>query len=154
MSSSSLPISGPLFTFHRADFQSTLLRHLPPATQTHCAKRLQSYTQHSSGSGVDLVFEDGTMATCDVLIGADGVKSVVRKGLLTELSEARAGPSSIGKDWKEKDDILGAVNPSWTGTFAYRALIPGDKLRAKDPKHRALTGQNQVSIFRIHVYLR
>jgi salicylate hydroxylase len=104
---------------------------------------------------VDLVFEDGTTASCDVLIGADGVKSVVRKGLLTELSEARAGPSSRRKEGKEeKDAILGAVNPSWTGTFAYRALIPGDKLRAKDPNHRALTGQNQVSIFFIYVCLQ
>ena len=42
----------------------------PVACATHCSKRLKSYRSLSPSSGVELTFEDGTTATCDLLIGA------------------------------------------------------------------------------------
>ncbi|KAJ3862361.1 hypothetical protein EV359DRAFT_74222 [Lentinula novae-zelandiae] len=124
---------GSLMLFHRADFQQTLLNHLPKQCRTHCLKRLRSYAQRQSGP-IELLFEDGTTASCDLLIGADGVKSAVRAGVLGEKAQwAR----SEGRR-EEALEILQHVEPVWSGTNAYRALIPIQKLKAIAPNHRVL----------------
>lgn len=61
-----LNCEGNLLTFHRADFQQLLLKRLPKSYRTYCSKRLRSYTQRQSGP-IELVFEDGTTAVCDML---------------------------------------------------------------------------------------
>ncbi|KAJ3975910.1 hypothetical protein EV361DRAFT_945748 [Lentinula raphanica] len=124
---------GSLMLFHRADYQQTILNHLPKRCHTHCSKRLRSYTQRQSGP-IELFFEDGTTASCDVLVGADGVKSVVRAGVLNEKAQwAR----SEGR-FKEAAEILQHVEPVWSGATAYRALIPTQKLQAIAPDHQVL----------------
>jgi salicylate hydroxylase len=57
-----------------------------------------------SADGVELRFADGASARGDVLIGADGLKSVVR------------------------GQILGAVPATYTGDAAWRILVPTDLL--------------------------
>ncbi|KAJ4490652.1 hypothetical protein J3R30DRAFT_3751372 [Lentinula aciculospora] len=128
-----LVTEGSLILFHRADYQQTLLNHLPKRCQTHCSKRLRSYVQRQSGP-IELLFEDGTTALCDVLVGADGLKSVVRAGVLGE----KAQRSRSEGRWQEAADILKHVEPVWSGTNAYRALIPVQKLRTIAPNHRIL----------------
>ncbi|KAF9044499.1 FAD/NAD(P)-binding domain-containing protein [Hymenopellis radicata] len=78
----SLITHGSLVSLHRPDFQKVLLRHLPKTCRTYCKKRLRSYSEQPSGL-VHLMFEDGTTATCDILIGADGLKSSVRAAIGT-----------------------------------------------------------------------
>ncbi|KAF5379638.1 hypothetical protein D9757_009181 [Collybiopsis confluens] len=128
-----LVTQGSLVLFHRADYQQTLLNHLPKRCRTYCSKRLRSYTQRQSGS-IELLFEDGTTSSCDVLVGADGVKSVVRAGILGEKARWAQGEGR----WKEAAEILTHVEPVWSGSNAYRALIPVEKLRAIAPNHRVL----------------
>lgn len=140
----SLPIVflGNLMVFHRADFQKVLLRRLPKSCKTHCSKRLRSYTQRRSGP-IELLFEDGSTNTCDVLIGADGLKSTVRRSFLGE--KALVAQS---KRWlAEVTEINAAVDPVWSGTNAYRALIPAERLRARAPGHRVFTEPSQVCAF-------
>ncbi|KAJ3773431.1 hypothetical protein FB446DRAFT_764427 [Lentinula raphanica] len=128
-----LVTQGSLMLFHRADYQQTILNHLPKRCHTHCSKRLRSYTQRQSGP-IELFFEDGTTASCDVLVGADGVKSVVRAAVLNEKAQwAR----SEGR-FKEAAEILQHVDPVWSGATAYRALIPTQKLQAIAPNHQVL----------------
>jgi salicylate hydroxylase len=106
---------------------------------THNAKRLKSYIQSRSGfSPITLTFTDGSTAACDVLIGADGIKSAVRSFMLRELAES--------VDSGAKQSILSCINPVWSGVTAYRTLIPAEKLRARCPDHRALQESLQVSI--------
>lgn len=119
--------------FHRADYQQTLLNHLPKRCRTHCLKRLRSYAQRQSGP-IELLFEDGTTASCDLLIGADGVKSAVRAGVLGEKAQ---WVRSEGRQ-EEALEILQHVEPVWSGTNAYRALIPVQKLKTIAPNHRVL----------------
>ncbi|KAL0954169.1 hypothetical protein HGRIS_005302 [Hohenbuehelia grisea] len=133
-----LVTNGPLLTFHRADFQQVLLRRLPRTCRTYYSKRLRSYTQRASGT-IDLSFEDGSSATCDVLIGADGLKSAVRKTLQTFQAQRAC---SEGR-YKEEQDHLLAVDPTWSGQIAYRSVIPTDQLRARYPGHRVLEQQLQ-----------
>lgn len=122
--------------FHRADFHGVLLSHLPPSCKTHNAKRLKSYIQpfndRSRKSPITLIFRDGSTATCDVLIGADGIKSAVRPCMMRELAE--------GMDPDEKQSVLSCSNPIWSGVTAYRTLISAEKLRARCPDHRVFSG--------------
>ena len=136
--------SGSVLTFHRADFQTVLLRKLPTSYRIHCSKRLRSYSQQqqrpNGSSPITLLFEDGTSTLCDVLVGADGLKSAVRRCLLGEkASRARSQDS-----WSEAADITALIEPVWSGTNAYRALIPADRLRSRQGNHRALTQQMKV----------
>jgi salicylate hydroxylase len=134
-------VVGRLLTFHRADFQKVLLVSSPPSHRIHCSKRLRSYTQRQGGA-ISLLFEDGTAAKCDVLLGADGLKSAVRRSLLGEKVQWAQGE---GK-WSEAADLTAVMEPCWSGTNAYRALIPADKLKMRYPNHRVLTQPTQVSL--------
>ncbi|KAG0706587.1 hypothetical protein DFH29DRAFT_133362 [Suillus ampliporus] len=129
-----LMTKGNLMRFHRAHFHGVLLSYLPPSCTTHNAKRLKSYTQPFKGcsinSPITLTFTDGLTATCDVLIGADGIKSATRSCMLRELAE--------GMSPEEKQSVLSCINPVWSGVTAYRTLISAEKLRARCPDHRAL----------------
>ena len=133
------PCSGNLMTFHRADFQKALLRRLPSSYKIHCNKRLRSYTQRQGGP-ISLLFEDGSQSSCDVLLGADGLKSAVRRSFLGE----KAQWAQSQNKWPEAADITALIEPSWSGTNAYRALIPADRLRQRSPDHRVFTQPTQV----------
>ncbi|KAL1665447.1 hypothetical protein GGF50DRAFT_114087 [Schizophyllum commune] len=111
---------------HRAELQRVLIKNLPHAP--HCSKRLLSYKETSSG--VQLFFADGTTAACDVLIGADGIRSAVRRGLL--LREAQDAPPEVA------DELRSCIEPSWTGVVCYRTVVPAARLAARSPHHRAL----------------
>jgi hypothetical protein len=125
--------------FHRAHFHGVFLSNLPPSCTTHNAKRLKSYFQpRSRTSPITLAFTDGTTATCDVLIGADGIKSTVRSFMLQELAK------SVHPDAKQS--VLSCITPVWSGVTAYRTLISAEKLRARCPDHRALRESVQVSL--------
>jgi salicylate hydroxylase len=132
-------------TFHRADFQKVLLARLPTSYRIHCSKRLRSYNQRQGGP-ISLLFEDGTGTKCDVLLGADGLKSAVRRSLLGEKALWAQGEGR----WSEAADLTSVIEPCWSGTNAYRALIPGDKLKARFPNHRVLTQPTQVSPEVVH----
>ncbi|KAF8159235.1 salicylate hydroxylase [Crassisporium funariophilum] len=133
-----LVTKGNLMTFHRPDFQTVLLRRLPASTRIHCSKRLRSYVQREGGP-INLLFEDGTRSSCDLLVGADGLKSAVRCSLLREKAQWAQAESK----WSEAADITASIEPSWSGTNAYRALIPGDRLKLRHPDHRVFTQPTQ-----------
>lgn len=59
---------------HRASLQKALLKKVP-AEILHLGKRVLS-VDASSGENVVVYFEDSTSITADVVIGADGIKSV------------------------------------------------------------------------------
>ncbi|KAJ4391058.1 hypothetical protein N0V93_004672 [Gnomoniopsis smithogilvyi] len=74
-----------------------LLRELLEGTPTDCmhtSKRLDKFVRKSDGS-LELHFLDGTTHDCDILIGADGVRSTVRKWVLGEDNPA-AKPQNSG----------------------------------------------------------
>ncbi|EED84531.1 predicted protein, partial [Postia placenta Mad-698-R] len=112
--------------FHRAQFLDVLVKHLPKDV-AHFRKRLLSYSQEASDGHLDLQFQDGSTVTCDLLVGCDGIKSGVRRQMLKE--KAQAGQA----------DLLRLIEPVWTGTIAYRGLIPVHRLiRADGQEHRTI----------------
>lgn len=100
--------------FHRAQFLDVFANRLPDGV-AHFGKRLQSFDRNVTTGTVSLHFEDGSLAECDVIIGCDGIKSVVRKHLYQIES------SNFGNDLN--------VEPIWSGIMAYRGLIPAWRLR-------------------------
>src|SRR5215213_6524235 len=65
----------PYLCMHRADLHGALASVLP-ADIIHLGKKLAGLDQ--AGSRVTLTFADGTKASADAVIGADGVHSTVR----------------------------------------------------------------------------
>lgn len=114
-----------------------LLEHLAPYDtpwlSTHFSKRLVSYQQDASG--VTLHFADGSIGRADILIGADGVGSAVRRQMYTDLAEA-ARPT----DPQKAEELLRYIPPSWSGTYAYRTLLDSRKLAAVSPDNVMLKG--------------
>ncbi|TFK16620.1 salicylate 1-monooxygenase [Coprinopsis marcescibilis] len=120
-----LVTNGPFITFHRHDFQQTLIQHLPSSCKMHHSKRLSTYTSLPNGK-IRAYFEDGTQVTCDLLIGADGIRSTVRD---TMLREKAAKHADVG-NFEDAYQTLVANQPLWSGTMCYRGLIPMEKVKA------------------------
>ena len=93
----------PQLTIHRADLLAVLADAFPLA-QVVFAKRIQGVTQ--AAGRVALSFEDGTQASHDVLVGADGIHSRVRAAL------------------------FGDEYPRFTGVVSYRSVVPTERVRS------------------------
>ncbi|KAF4618175.1 hypothetical protein D9613_011654 [Agrocybe pediades] len=119
-------------SYHRADIQSILLDQASPTLQYHLSHRLTKYRE--SKDGLILEFSNGSTAVCDLLVGADGINSAVRKTLLAE-----------GKHWTEEEIDLHA-RPIWTGIHCYRCLVDADLVRRESPESRCLNKLTLVSI--------
>ena len=119
--------------FHRAHFLEVLLRHLPEGV-AHFGKRLTSYKEASQG--VFLNFADGTSTSCDLLVGCDGIKSTIRKQMYEQ-------EVIKGKPYLEE-----FVEPTWSGTMIYRALVPAERLAniCKGRRHRVMDDATIVRI--------
>ncbi|KZT01928.1 FAD/NAD(P)-binding domain-containing protein [Laetiporus sulphureus 93-53] len=119
---------------HRADFQAILSKRLPDSWDVHFSKRLSSYDVTRTGE-ISLRFTDASTATCDLLVGCDGLKSAVRMGLYSTLSQqAQAAGDDVGAA-----RLRSMSTPMWTGSVAYRGLVPRTALEEVDPTHPALT---------------
>ena len=127
---------GGVLRIHRADLQRSLLQHLRltgsgiPINKTctlHLSHKLVDYKfsppNFSSGS-LKLYFENQVDRTCDILIGADGIKSTVRRLFLTRMPNP-----------EKYQEFL---DPTWTGSLVYRGLVDAEELRKVYPGHRAL----------------
>jgi 6-hydroxynicotinate 3-monooxygenase len=88
-------------TVHRGDFHQLMVDAVPSGGIQY-DKRLTAIDD--SGQEVLLRFADGTTAKADIVIGADGVNSVMR------------------------EHMLGAEAPRYTGYVAHRAVFPASAL--------------------------
>ena len=122
-------------TMHRQHMVAVLERNLPASCTVHSKKRLVSYMEPGqqdahSASPVILYFADGTTATTDVLIGADGIRSAVRKTLFEAASEDKKGG--------DKTDLKQYIEATFTGTTVYRCLVPAEALKKESPENLSL----------------
>lgn len=88
----------PYYTVHRADLHSCLLS-LVPADRIHLGARLGAVTQ-----GIDearLHLADGTTVVADLVVGADGIRSIAREQIVVD-------------------------QPRYSGQTIYRGLVPAD----------------------------
>ncbi|WP_018685552.1 FAD-dependent monooxygenase [Actinokineospora enzanensis] len=92
----------PYYTVHRADLHQALLELLPEGI-LHLGRRCVGVVEQRDE--VELKFDDGSTATADLVVGADGIRSVVRSQLV--------------------DD-----EPRFSGQSVFRALVPADAVPA------------------------
>lgn len=114
-------------TMHRKDLVDILKQSIPSSCTIHFNKRLTKYEKQSPGSLI-LCFADDSTSTADVLVGADGVHSSVRKTFFETV-----GPGTV-----DPNKIRHYSDPSWTGTLVYRSVFPAEKLSKLDPSNVAL----------------
>ncbi|KAG0281207.1 hypothetical protein BGZ95_006033 [Linnemannia exigua] len=95
--------------FARPKLYELLFKRIPPH-KIHMCKKMMSFDQDYEG--VRVLFEDGTVAQGDVLVGADGAHSSVRKHLYTSLENQGLLPKddtkSMGKGYVS---LLGTTDP-------------------------------------------
>lgn len=121
--------------FHRAEFLDIFIKCLPENV-AHFRKRVLSYTLETSKGSIQLQFQDNSVATCDVLIGCDGIKSMVRAKMYQNLA-IKTG----------KTEFLDAIEPVFSGTIAYRGLIPVENMpiNVDGNPHRTIHSPMMVS---------
>jgi len=107
----------PYYTVHRADLHSGLLSLTPP-DRLHLGARLVAVTQSSDEARLHL--SDGTTVAADLVVGADGIRSVVREQIVAD-------------------------QPRFSGQTIYRGLVPAQRVPflLTDPGVRLWLGPDQ-----------
>jgi salicylate hydroxylase len=106
------------------------MRHLPNRYKQHFQHRLRTFSEDQDGE-ITLSFENGATHRCDILIGADGIKSAVRRTMLTKKAERAAAAGAM----QEADELMNSIDPVWTGIVAYRSVIPTERLHEYREAH-------------------
>lgn len=92
----------PQVTIHRSDIIDALAEQFS-MDRIQFGKRIQTLSQNAQG--VTLQFDDGSSATFDVVIGADGIHSRVRTAL------------------------FGEEYPRFTGVVSFRSVVPTERVK-------------------------
>ncbi|KAI0756258.1 FAD/NAD-P-binding domain-containing protein [Daedaleopsis nitida] len=103
-------------SMHRAAFLDALVGRVDPQ-RTHFNKRCTSISEHpTEPARLVLHFADGSTHETDVVLGADGIKSAVRRFVV----DCGAAATATGTD----------TRVAFSNTAAYRGLIPYAALKA------------------------
>ena len=126
------------YSFHRAELQQTMINELGPAHAgaLRLGKRFVSYTAGTGTGRIQLAFEDGTSATCDVLVGADGIRSGVRAAMFSQLAAAAREAGCV----REAEALQACVAPVFSGEVVYRCLVKRESLPPEVAALPALSG--------------
>ncbi|KJZ79206.1 hypothetical protein HIM_01357 [Hirsutella minnesotensis 3608] len=159
---------------HRAEFLRELLSGVDPE-RMHASKKLQRVERSDNGP-VTLHFTDATTHECDILVGADGIHSLVRKIVLGE-DEPAAHPRNAGwwavmalKPYDEARSSLGeghvdiedAREHMWIGSDTYLmhnvlnngqlvqfiACAYDEAAEASDQWHRMVSAEEIMKFYR------
>lgn len=129
---------------YRAVFLDALVPLLE-STRAHFNKRCVGAQELTNGN-IQITFADGSTAEADVLLGADGIRSVIRQSVISDANVI----TTQGTEKKE-GEAGGVPRVAFTNTIAYRGLVPThvavqngvDPDFAREP--RCLVGKDKVA---------
>jgi salicylate hydroxylase len=91
----------PYYSLYRPDLLAVLSGALPPEV-VHLGHRVVALARRDDAA--EVMFDSGAIASADVVIGADGIHSTIR-------------------GW-----LLGPESPRFSGSIAYRGLVPAERI--------------------------
>jgi len=141
----------------RPVIQQILLNHGIPEGTVRIKSRISSYEELGEGKGVKITLEDGSVAYADVLIGADGIWSSVRRIMhdLDSGADGFAASGAAGGALNEaearrmaKDSVLMASNASrrYSGFTCYAALTEHRASNIEDVSYQILLGKDKYFV--------
>jgi len=141
----------------RPVIQQILVKHGFPEGTVRIGSRVQSYEELGPGGGVEVTLEDGTKAYGDVLIGADGVWSQVRK-CLHGLDDGAGGFAASGAAGGAIDDaearklardtveIARSADRRFSGFTCYAALADHRASNIEKVSYQILLGEKKYFV--------
>lgn len=141
----------------RPVIQQILVKHGFPEGTVRIKSRIQSYEDLGEGRGVCATLEDGTKAYADVLVGADGIWSQVRKNL-HGLDDGAGGFAASGAAGGALDDaearklardtvkIAAKADRRFSGFTCYAALAPHRASNIENVSYQILLGEKKYFV--------
>ena len=141
----------------RPVIQQILVKHGFPDGTVRIKSRIESYEDLGDGRGICATLSDGTKAYADVLVGADGVWSQIRKNL-HGLGEGAGGFAASGAAGGALDDaearklaqdtvrIAAQADRRFSGFTCYAALAPHRASNIEDVSYQILLGEKKYFV--------
>ena len=141
----------------RPVIQQILLNHGIPDGTVRIKSRIANYEELGPGKGIKIVLEDGTIAYADVLVGADGIWSSVRRIMhgLDQGADGFAASGAAGGALNEaearrmaKDSVLmaGNANRRYSGFTCYAALTEHRASNIEEVSYQILLGKDKYFV--------
>eukprot|EP00543_Licmophora_paradoxa_P004657 CAMPEP_0202452292 /NCGR_PEP_ID=MMETSP1360-20130828/10527_1 /ASSEMBLY_ACC=CAM_ASM_000848 /TAXON_ID=515479 /ORGANISM="Licmophora paradoxa, Strain CCMP2313" /LENGTH=539 /DNA_ID=CAMNT_0049071065 /DNA_START=137 /DNA_END=1756 /DNA_ORIENTATION=+ len=141
----------------RPVIQQILLNHGIPDGTVRIKSRIANYEELGEGKGLKVTLEDGTEAYCDVLVGADGIWSSVRR-IMHDLNDGADGFAASGaaggalneaearRMAKESVLMAGGANRRYSGFTCYAALTEHKASNIEDVSYQILLGKDKYFV--------
>lgn len=147
----------PTVVVDRPVIQQILLNHGIPDGTVRIKSRIKKYEELGSGKGLKIHLEDGTIAYADVLVGADGIWSSVRRQMhgLSNNADGFAASGAAGGALTEsearrmaKDSILmaGGANRRYSKFTCYAALAEHKASNIEEVSYQILLGKDKYFV--------
>lgn len=141
----------------RPVIQQIMVKHGLPEGTVRIQSRIQSYEDLGDGKGIVATLSDGTKAYADVLVGADGIWSQIRK-ILHGLGEGAGGFAASGAAGGAIDDaearklardtvqIAAQADRRFSGFTCYAALASHRASNIEDVSYQILLGEKKYFV--------
>lgn len=141
----------------RPVIQQILVKHGFPEGTVRIKSRIEAYKDLGDGRGIEATLSDGTKVYADVLVGADGVWSQVRKNL-HGLGEGAGGFAASGAAGGALDDaearklaretvrVAAQADRRYSGFTCYAALVPHRASNIEDVSYQILLGEKKYFV--------
>jgi len=131
----------PTIVVDRPVIQQILVKHGFPDSTVRIKSRVSSYDDLGEGRGVKATLEDGSVAYGDVLVGADGVWSQIRK-IMHGLGDGAGGFAASGAAGGALDEAL----RRFSGFTCYAALAEHKASNIEDVSYQILLGSDKYFV--------
>ena len=141
----------------RPVIQQIMVKHGIPEGTVRIKSRIETYEDLGEGQGVCATLSDGTKAYADVLVGADGVWSQIRKNL-HGLGDGAGGFAASGAAGGALDDaearklardtvkIAAQADRRYSGFTCYAALAKHKASNIEDVSYQILLGEKKYFV--------